>query len=56
VKSFSICIVQIGPLGLCCGTIQLNRYIHDEDAVLFTPNDVKIALWDPTNTSRAIFD
>ena len=55
-KSFSICIVQIGPLGLYCGNFQLNCYIHDEDAVLFTPNDIKIALRDPTNTSREIFD
>ncbi len=51
-----MCIVQICPLALYCGTVQLNRYIHDEDEALFTPNDVKIALRDPTNTSHEIFD
>ena len=55
-KSFSICIVHIGPLGLYCGTLQLSRYIYDEEALLFAPKDVKIALRDQTNTSGAILD
>ena len=34
-KSFSICIVQMSPLGLYCGTVQLSRYIYDEEAQIW---------------------